>query len=127
MLETSYATEAQTADPLKSVADAMSLAVQAARDGAGDAQQKVSEMMPAIGGFFGRLAYTTCYAISYGVVFPTLFVAQAVPKDNALVHGLVDGARAARDAIGSPREEPDSATGPNAHHGLIVPDDYYAP
>ena len=36
---------------------------------------------------------------SYGVVFPTLLVARAVPKDNAIVNGLVDGARAARDAL----------------------------
>ena len=56
-------------------------------------------MMPAISDFVGRLVYTTCYAVSYGVVFPTVFVIQAVPKDNALVHGLVDGAHAARDAI----------------------------
>jgi hypothetical protein len=60
--------------------------------------------MPAIGGFLSRLAYTTGYAVSYGVVFPTLFVAQTVPKDNTLVHGLIDGAHAARDSV-SAREE----------------------
>jgi hypothetical protein len=75
------------ADPLKPASDAMSLAVQAVRDGVTDAQAKASEVMPAIGGFLARLTYTTCFAVSYGVVFPTLFVAQAVPKDNALVHG----------------------------------------
>ena len=77
----------------------MSLALQAAKDGAADAQVRVSEMMPAIGGFLSRLTYTTCYAVSYGVVFPSLMVARAVPKDNAIVNGLVDGARAAREAL----------------------------
>ena len=121
MAEPTLAPEAHAADPLKTAADAMSLALQAARDGASDAQDKVSEIMPAIGGFLGRLVYTTSYAVSYGVVFPTLFVAQAVPKDNALVHGLVDGARAARDAVASARGEPAASVGPDAHHGLIIP------
>ena len=93
--------ETPSADPLRSAADAMALALQAAKDGAADAQERVSQVMPAIGGFVTRLTYTTCYAVSYGVVFPTLLVARAVPKDNAIVNGLVDGARAARDAIGA--------------------------
>jgi hypothetical protein len=37
--------------------------------------------------------------VSYGVVFPTVFVGQFIPKNNALVHGLVDGSQAARDAV----------------------------
>ncbi len=86
-------------DPLKTAADAMSLAVQAAKHGASDAQAKVEEALPAIGRFFSRFTYTTFYAISYGVVFPTMFVVRAIPKDNALVHGLVDGGHAARDSV----------------------------
>ena len=99
MSEQAMTTETRSADPLRTAADAMSLALQAAKDGAADAQQRVNEMMPAIGGFLSRLTYTTCYAVSYGVVFPTLLVARAVPKDNAIVNGLVDGARAAREAL----------------------------
>jgi len=90
---------ANTADPLKTAADAMALAVQAAKDGAADARAKASEMVPAVGLFLSRLTYTTSYAISYGVVFPALFVARAIPKENAFVHGLIDGAAAARDAV----------------------------
>ncbi len=85
-----------TADPLRATADAMSMAIQAAKDGASDARQRVDEMMPAIGDFVTRLTYTTCYAVSYGIVFPSLFVARAVPKDNALINGLADGARGPR-------------------------------
>src|SRR6516165_7327280 len=92
-------TGAQAADPFRTAADAMALAVQAAKEGAADAQARVSEAMPGIAGFLSRLTYTTSYAVSYGVVFPTLLVARTVPKDNAIVQGLVDGALAARDAV----------------------------
>jgi uncharacterized protein (DUF1800 family) len=107
MSEPTVTSATHASDPLKTAADAMSLAVRAARDGAADAQARVSEMMPAITGFVSRLTYTTSYALSYGIVFPTLLLAQAVPKNNALVHGLADGAHAARDA----------ATGSVPHHG----------
>jgi hypothetical protein len=110
--------ETSSADPLRSAADAMALALQAAKDGAADAQERVTEMMPAIGGFLSRLTYTTCYAVSYGVVFPSLLVASAVPKDNAIVNGLVDGARAARDAIASRASE--AATSPGGEHPHII-------
>ena len=86
-------------DPLKTAADAMSLAVQAAKDGATDAQNKISAAMPAIEQFLSRFTYTTFYALSYGVVFPTMLVVRAIPKENCVVHGLTDGSAAARDAV----------------------------
>jgi hypothetical protein len=107
-------------DPLRSAADAMALALQAAKDGAVDAQARVTQMMPAIGGFVSRLTYTTCYAVSYGVVFPTLLVARTLPKDNAIVHGFVDGARAARDALNGQNQEFTTA-GTSEHPHIIVP------
>jgi hypothetical protein len=121
MSDVAASTETPSADPLRSAADAMALALQAARDGASDAQARVSEIMPAVGGFLSRLTYTTCYAVSYGVVFPTLLVARAVPKDNALVNGLVDGARAAREAVEGRRHEsaPRSAGGEHPH--ILLP------
>jgi hypothetical protein len=121
MSDQAMTTETQSADPLRTAADAMTLALQAAKDGAADAQHRVNEMMPAIGGFLNRLTYTTCYAVSYGVVFPTLFVARAVPKDNAIVHGLVDGARAARDALDARSQESASETTGHEHPHIIVP------
>ena len=96
-------------DPLKTAADAMSLAVQAAKHGAADAKDRVEEAMPAIGRFFSRFTYTTFYPISYRVVFPTMLVVRAVPKDNALVHGLIDGSHAARDSVAGFK-------GDTAHH-----------
>ncbi len=93
------AVESQTADPLKTVADAMEHAVQAARDGAADARAKVDQALPAVNRFASRFVYTTCYTISYGVVFPSILLARSVPKDNPIVHGLVDGAHAAIDMV----------------------------
>jgi hypothetical protein len=117
-------TEATTAnsagsDPLKAVADAMQTAVDAAKDGVADARASAEQMAPAVGRFFSRFVYTTSYTISYGLVFPTMFLVSAVPKDNALVHGLVDGGRAARKKVHEiksrshaeePLEEADAAT-----------------
>ena len=56
---------------------------------------RASEIMPARRTFLGRTIYSTSYAVSYGVVFPTMLVVRAMPKDNALFHGLADGAEAA--------------------------------
>jgi len=86
-------------DPLHSVADALDAAAQAAKDGAGDAADAASKAIPVIGGMLTGLAYKTCYGVSYGVVFPTMLAVHAIPKDNALVHGLIDGARAAVDLV----------------------------
>ena len=105
-------------DPLKSVADAMETAMQAAREGAADARAAVDRAIPAISQFVSRFVYTTSYTVSYGVVFPVMLLARAVPKDNALVHGLVDGAQAAKDMVedwkggkvGSPAAESAKAT-----------------
>ncbi len=91
------ATTAQ--DPLKTVADAMEAAVQAAKDGAGNARDAAERFMPEAANFLSKVAYRTCYAVSYGVVFPTAFVANVIPKENAFVHGLIDGAQAARDMV----------------------------
>jgi hypothetical protein len=128
MPEQAMTPEAQAADPLRTAADAMALAVQAASDGASDAQAKVSEMMPALGGFLSRLTYTTCYAVSYGVVFPTLLVARAIPKDNAIVHGLVDGALAARDALADRDAQANPVDSPDSQpHHIIIPGGDNAP
>jgi hypothetical protein len=99
MTDASMTTDGNMADPLRTAADAMALAAQAARDGAADAQARVSEAMPAISRFLSRLTYTSFYALSYGVVFPTLLLVKSIPTENAMVHGLVDGGAAARDAV----------------------------
>jgi len=93
------ATGSLSGDPLKTVAEALETAVQAARDGAADAKATVDKVLPAASRFLSRFAYTTSYAISYGVVFPTVLIARSIPTNNAVVHGMVDGARAAADMV----------------------------
>jgi hypothetical protein len=86
-------------DPLQAVADAMERAVEAAREGAADARDAAARALPEASGLASKLAYNACYAISYGVVFPSVLLARSIPQDNAIVHGLVDGAHAAVDMV----------------------------
>jgi hypothetical protein len=86
-----------THDPLKTVADALEAAVQAAKDGATNAREAAAEYLPESGSLLSKVAYNTCYAISYGLVFPSVLLAHSIPQNNAFVHGLIDGAHAARD------------------------------
>lgn len=109
-------------DPLKSVADALDAAVEAARGGVDAAQSAASEAFPALGGLLSTLTYKACYGLSYGVVFPTMLAVKAIPKENAVVHGFVDGARAAIDLVdemrsGSAPQDPPAPPGhaPEGH------------
>jgi hypothetical protein len=86
-------------DPLKSVAEALEAAVHAVKEGAADAQESAANLLPDSEHFLSQLAYRTCYAISYGIVFPSVLVARSIPQNNALVHGLIDGAQAAKDMV----------------------------
>jgi hypothetical protein len=100
------ATGSLSSDPFKTVADALETAVQAAKDGAADARATVDKVLPAANRFLTRFAYTTSYAISYGVVFPTVLFAKSIPTNNAVVHGMVDGARAAADMVEQMKSRP---------------------
>jgi hypothetical protein len=82
-------------EPYTSSNGAMDLVARGARDGAADARAAAERAWDAASLFLSRLVYTTSYGVSYGVVFSTTLVARSVPKDNALVRGLIDGAQAA--------------------------------
>jgi hypothetical protein len=100
----SASAESRASDPLKTVADAMEHAMQAAKDGAADARTRVDQALPGVSRFVSRLVYTTCYTVSYGVVFPSVLVARSIPANNPLVHGLSDGAHAALDMVDEMRK-----------------------
>jgi hypothetical protein len=91
--------DAQSSDPLKTVADAMEHAVEGIKEGFTDTTARADKALPAVNRFVSRFVYTTCYTISYGVVFPSVLLARSIPKNNPIVHGLVDGARAAVDKV----------------------------
>ncbi len=71
----------------------------AVRSGAADARTKVAQIVPKAGNIVSGTIYGACYAISYGVVFPTMLVVSFLPTNNSFCHGLVDGARAAGDSV----------------------------
>jgi hypothetical protein len=48
-----------------------------------------------------RMIYTGCYALAYGVVYATVFIAQSLPQENPVVHGFRDGGQAAMDELGA--------------------------
>lgn len=95
----SVAAKTSTPDPLKTVADALDLAVKAAKNGATDAKATAGKMLPAASRFLSRFVYTASYTLSCGVVFPAILIARSIPANNAVVHGVVDGAKAANDTV----------------------------
>jgi hypothetical protein len=49
--------------------------------------------------FLSRMAYDSGYYLSYGVVFPAVFLVHIIPGGRALTSGFVDGAVAARKYV----------------------------
>jgi len=72
------------------------LVSKAARDGAADAREAAIRTWDATTRFASTFVYSTCYTVSFGVVFPAVFLAHSIPRNNEVVRGLVDGAQ---DAI----------------------------
>jgi hypothetical protein len=83
-------------DPLKCVADALKNAADKIGD---DAATRETCAMPASRCIVSRFIYATSYYTSYGVVFPALFVAHAIPGLSSIGNGLSEGAASARDAV----------------------------
>ena len=81
----------------------------AAREGAADAREMATRVWAGTNLFLCRFVYTTSYTISYGVVFPATLVARSIPKDNAAVRGLLEGAKAASDKVHHLKGRPNPA------------------
>lgn len=64
-----------------------------AREGAADAREAAMKVFDSTSLFVSRFVYTTCYTVSYGVVFPATLLARSIPKENAAVRGLIAGAK----------------------------------
>ena len=101
-------------DPLKSMANAMATAAEAVRDGAGDAFAKVQQAVPATTQAVSRFVYSSFYYVSYGVVFPTMLVANFVPGLGPVAAGLEDGAKAASDVLHDMKEKRAAGKAANA-------------
>jgi hypothetical protein len=86
-------------EPAALTAGTLDLVARAARQGAADASEAAARTWAATGRFTQRFVYTTFYTISYGVAFPSALVASAVPRNNAAVRGLIEGAHAAGQRV----------------------------
>ncbi len=86
-------------EPVPSVSHTLQVVKQAAHDGAADAREAATRTWEATSLFVSRLVYTTCYTCSYGIVFPAVLLARSIPRNNAAVHGLIDGAHAAKQKV----------------------------
>ena len=104
-------------DRVASASGTLELVRRAAQDGAADAREAAARTWAATSLFLSRFVYTTCYTVSYGVVFPAVFLAHSIPRNNAAVRGLIDGAQAVMlkvDELRGPALEPPAATAPPA-------------
>ncbi len=84
-------------DPMKTVAGALR---QASRTPGAGAERDGRDVVGHYG-FLGQMAYRASYGLSFGLIYPVAKLARMMPKDNALIHGLHDGAAAARDEASS--------------------------
>jgi hypothetical protein len=78
----------------------------ATRDGArrlsepaAEAQDTASEAGYSALQTMSRMIYTGSYALAYGVVYATVFIAQSLPQENPVMHGFRDGGQAAMDEL----------------------------
>ena len=86
-------------DAVDSSVDAPGSAFESGHVGSSEIWLSGSQALPATGRFLGRVVYNASYAVSFGVTFPVMMIVRVVPRENSLVHGLVDGALAARDRV----------------------------
>jgi hypothetical protein len=85
---------------------AMNAAGEAMRDAASMATNHAAKLRTAIGDAgpqvlrsVSRVTYSTVYMLSYGIVYTSVLLAQSLPRENPVMHGLYDGGVAARDAL----------------------------
>jgi hypothetical protein len=80
----------------------LQLVREAAQQGAADAQEAAAKTLAAT----GQCVYAASYVVSYGLVFPVALIALALPRNNAAVRGLIDGALAAKLRVHQMRATP---------------------
>ena len=71
----------------------------AIREGASDAANAASRIVPNVAKYLSKGVYGACYYTTFGVVFGALTVSKLLPSNGAAVHGIEDGARDARKAV----------------------------
>jgi hypothetical protein len=97
MSDVNTASNVPASDPLQSAAAALQRAPMKLRDAAAEREP----LLPAARQLLSRFSYNAGYCISYGVVFPTLFLVNLVPGASTLASGFVEGALAANNYVQS--------------------------
>jgi hypothetical protein len=100
----------------------------AVKEGESHVPARIADSNNGEGNVVSRFLYRSSYMLSFGVVYPVMLVVHVVPKNNAIVHGLMDGALAAREQVagwggetspeeptGEPAHESDAAENGSAH------------
>ncbi|MEI6540953.1 MAG: hypothetical protein WCO86_15735 [Planctomycetota bacterium] len=82
-----------------SVTNFVSSTRNAVQDGMADARAAVDQAWPKVTGAISTGMYNTAYGVAFGLTFPCVLVAKLIPQNNCVVHGLVDGAKAAQSAV----------------------------
>ena len=88
-------------DEMQSVADAMRDAATATADHAARVNRTVIKVGSQAARGVSRVAYSSCYVLSYAIVYTAVFAVHALPQRNPVMHGFRDGGRAARSALKS--------------------------
>jgi microcystin-dependent protein len=84
---------------MHSVAAAMRDAAATATEHAAQVKQTAGEIGSSALHSMSRMTYTGSYILAYGVVYAAVFIAQSLPQENPIMHGLRDGGRAAMDEL----------------------------
>ena len=85
----------------KSASAATRDSARALSEHAADAQDTASEAGYSALQTISRMIYNGSYALAYGVVYATVFIAQSLPQENLVMHGFRDGGQAAMDELGA--------------------------
>jgi hypothetical protein len=93
-------------DPLHSISEAMRDAIRNASEDAAKAHERIRETRAGVSQSVSRFGYTSSYMISYGIVYGTVFIARALPQDNPVMEGFIDGGRAAIEALNEAKAGP---------------------
>src|ERR1700680_5330461 len=83
----------------KSASAATRGGARAVSEHAADAQDTASEAGYSTLQTMSRMIYTGSYALAYGVVYATVFIAQSLLQENPVMNGFRDGGQAAMAAL----------------------------
>jgi hypothetical protein len=84
---------------MHAIAEAMREAARTVPEPAGKVGTSASDAGPRALETISRMVYTGSYVLAYGVVYAAVFVAQSLPQENPIMHGLRDGGKAAVDEL----------------------------